>query len=262
MSDEKLLTNSLGMKFRLIPSGTFTMGTENGQEHEGPPHRVTLTSLFKLGIHPVTQEQYQKIMGVTKDVECPHCQEVFTLPVDGDKIGRPSLFDGSDNPVEGVDWASAVAFCEKLSTLPEEKAAGHAYRLPTEAEWEYACRAGTTTRFYWGDDHTGFEDYEWRKENSDNTTHPVGQKKPNPWGIFDMLGNVPEWCSDIAATYESDSQTDPQGPESEDDTRERVYRGGNWASATEGVYVPGYSAFRSSGSDNGLGFRVVCTSSE
>lgn len=283
MTDESVLTNSLGMKFKVIPSGTFTMGTEDGQSHEGPPHVVTLTSPFELGIHPVTQEQYQKIMGVYKDIECPHCKEVFTferlqkvlaaagIPVDVDKVGYPSLHDGPNNPVEYVTWADAVEFCQKLSALPDEKAAGHAYRLPTEAEWEYACRAGTTTRFYWGEDETNFEDYVWRKENSDDTTHPVGQKKPNPWGIFDMLGNVEEWCSDEVTMYDSSPQTDPQAPESGDDNPNRIIRGGNLGDIIEKKEewqtVMGYSAYRSKGGSNdtrggGTGFRVVRTASE
>ena len=283
MTDESVLTNSLGMKFKVIPSGTFTMGTEDGQPHEGPPHVVTLTSSFELGIHPVTQEQYQKVMGAYEDFECPHCKEVLTferlqkvlaaagISVDVDKVGYPSLHDGPNNPVEYVTWADAVEFCQKLSALPDEKAAGHAYRLPTEAEWEYACRAGTTTRFYWGEDETNFEDYVWREENSDDTTHPVGQKKPNPWGIFDMLGNVDEWCSDEVTMYDSSPQTDPQAPESGDDNPYRVTRGGNFGDIIEKKeewqLVRGYSAYRTKGCSNrtrggGTGFRVVRTASE
>ena len=267
VTGEEGLTNSIGMTFKLVPAGTFTMGTEDGQEHEGPPHEVTLTCSFELGIHPVTQEQYQKIMGVTKEVECPHCSEVLVLPVDGDKVGCPSYYDGPANPVESVTWADAVEFCRRLSEHPDEKGAGHAYRLPTEAEWEYACRAGTTTRFYWGEDKTNYEDYEWRRENADGTTHPVGQKKPNPWGLFDMLGNVQEWCSDEAGRYKRESQTDPIAPESGDEDPLRVHRGGGVGSYTEGMYLGGYSASRSSGSATGttgpaLGFRVVRTASE
>jgi formylglycine-generating enzyme required for sulfatase activity len=267
MTDETVLTNSIGMKFKVIPSGAFVMGTTDGESHEGPPHVVTLTSPFELGIHLVTQEQYLKFFGVYKDVECPHCNEVFSLQVDGDKIGCPSKTEGPNNPVDCVTWADAVEFCQRLSAHPDEKAAGHAYRLPTEAEWEYACRAGTTTLFYWGEDKTQFEDYEWRLENSDEMTHPVGQKKPNPWGIFDMLGNAAEWCADEVSMYGSEPQTDPQAPESGDDNQSRVQRGGSCYSNTEGRYIDGHSAKRRSGEPTGttgpgLGFRVVRTASE
>jgi formylglycine-generating enzyme required for sulfatase activity len=267
MSGEKVLTNGLGMGFKLIPSGTFMMGTADGYQHEGPPHEVTLTRPFELGIHPVTQEQYQKIMGVYKDVECPHCSKVITLPVDGDKVGCPSGNDGPDNPVTNVAWVDAVEFCKRLSELPDEKACGYLYRLPTEAEWESACRAGTTTRFYWGEDHPGFEDYEWRDENSDDMTQPVGRKKPNPWGIFDMLGNVKEWCSDEIYMYDSAPKTDPKAPESGDDNPNRAIRGGTAWCNSGGMNHTGYSAYRTRGSSygttgGGLGFRVVRTASE
>jgi len=113
-----------------------------------------------------------------------------------------------------VSWEDAVEFCRKLSELPAERAAGFAYRLPTEAEWEYACRAGTTTAYSFGDDSAELGEYAWYAENSGGRTQPVGQKKPNPWGLYDMHGNVWEWCQDWHAAYPTGSVTDPTGPSS------------------------------------------------
>ena len=220
--------NSIGMKFKLIPAGKFTMG-EGDEAHE-----VTLTKPFKMGVHEVTQAQYEQVMGV-----------------------NPSTFKGADNPVENVSWDDAVEFCRKLSELPAEKAAGNVYRLPTEAQWEYACRAGTTTKFSFGDDDSGLGDYAWHSENSDKKPHPVGSKLPNAWGLYDMHGNVSEWCQDWYVDYPSGSVTDPSGATS---GSLRVFRGGSWGSTAGSCrsayrlrYLP---SFRSSG----LGFRVVRSS--
>ena len=215
--------NSIGMKFKLIPAGTFTMG-ENDDAHE-----VTLTKPFKMGVHEVTQAQYEQVMGVNR-----------------------SWFTGANNPVETVGWEDAVEFCRKLSELPAEKAAGNVYRLPTEAEWEYACRAGTTTKHSFGDDESELG-YAWLSENSGDETHPVGSKLPNAWGLYDMHGNVWEWCQDWFFFSSSGSVTDPTGPAT---GSYRVIRGGSWSntagycrSAYRGRYGP-------SGRSNGSGFRV------
>ena len=180
--------DSIGMKFKLIPAGTFTMGDASGDDDE-TPHEVTLTKPFKMGVHEVTQAQYEQVMGV-----------------------NPSRFKGANNPVEMVSWEEAVEFCRRLSELPAEKAAGNVYRLPTEAEWEYACRAGTTTKYSFGDDESELGNYAWSLENSGDKTHPVGGKKPNAWGLHDMHGNVSEWCQDCYGAYPIGSVTDPTGP--------------------------------------------------
>jgi formylglycine-generating enzyme required for sulfatase activity len=228
--------NSVGMKLKLIPPGEFTMGS-NYRADEKPPHKVTLTKPFELGVYEVTQEQYEKVMGVMGT--------------------NPSKFKAPQNPVEQVSWTDAVEFCRKLSSLPEEKAAGYVYRLPTEAEWEYACRAGTKTKYSFGDSESELGDYAWYTKNSGRTTHSVGRKKPNPWGLYDMHGNVWEWCQDRYGNYPSGSVTDPTGAAS---GSFRVSRGGCWSlnsdlchSASRDRHSPGHRTFI-------LGFRVLRSS--
>jgi len=205
--------NSIGMEFMLIPAGEFTMGSSQSAETlakgfdtkaeyfegEHPPHRVKISKPFYLGATEVTHEQYQQVMGE-----------------------NPSRYKGDpQRPVESVSWEDAVAFCQRLS----EKE-GKTYRLPTEAEWEYACRAGSTTKWCFGDSESQLRDFAWYDDNSRGPTHPVGRKKPNAWGLFDVHGNVWEWCADwYDADYYSDSPaTDPKGPDSAD---VRVLRGGS-----------------------------------
>lgn len=179
------------MKFRLLPAGRFMMGSPKGEKDsdkdEKPVHEVVISRTFHLGIHEVTCAQWKLVMD--------------SLPEDAG--------DDPAAPVSGVLWEDCQTFIRNLS----EQGFG-TYRLPTEAEWEYACRAGTTTRFYWGDDpdHAQADAHCWHKGNADNRTHPVGLKKPNPWGLHDMSGNAWEWCSDWFGPYPAEKQIDPTGP--------------------------------------------------
>ncbi|HEY3322437.1 MAG TPA: formylglycine-generating enzyme family protein [Planctomycetota bacterium] len=166
-------------------------------DNERPSHEVTLTQPFYMGKYPVTQEQYQQVIGT-----------------------NPSSFKGKDNPVEQVSWDDSVEFCKRAS----EKT-GQAVRLPTEAEREYACRAGTRTKYYSGDTEEDLKRVGWYAGNSGGTTHPVGQKEPNAVGLYDMHGNVWEWCSDWYEPYKPEPTVDPQGPS---EGQRRVVRGGSW----------------------------------
>jgi formylglycine-generating enzyme required for sulfatase activity len=199
------LGNDVTMKLVLIPAGKFMMGSPNGQkgrdDNEGPQHQVTITKPFYMGIYAVTQEQYQQVVGA-----------------------NPSHFKGPQNPVDMVSHNDAVEFCKRLT-----QKTGAVVRLPTEAQWEYACRAGTAGRFFFGDDkdEVRLTDYAWNGDHGDSKTHPVGQKKPNDWGLYDIYGNVWQWCSDwYADSYVDAKDTDPVGPGS---GRLRVSRGGGWA---------------------------------
>jgi formylglycine-generating enzyme required for sulfatase activity len=199
------IKNSIGVTLKLIPAGTFVMGDTGGDSDE-TPHQVTLTKPFYMGVHEVTNAEWERVMGSV-----------------------PSHWKDANHPVEQVSWEDAAEFCRKLSALPEERNAGRIYRLPTEAEWEYACRSGTDTKYSFGDDQSKFFEYGWCTWASDGQTHPVGQKKPNAWGLFDMNGNVWEWCSDWFDKYPEGAVTDPQGPPGPPAARPwRVLRGGSW----------------------------------
>jgi formylglycine-generating enzyme required for sulfatase activity len=194
------------MEFVLIPAGRFMMGDDKEYSAK-PAHRVTITQPFYLGKYEVTQEQWEAVMG-----------------------NNPSRFKGPKNPVEMVSWQGCQDFMAKLNE--KSWAGGARFSLPTEAQWEYACRAGTTTQWSFGDDRGKLGDYAWWGGNAAETTHPVGQKKPNAWGLYDMHGNVFEWCADWYRRYEPGDQTDPVGPDSGDNgdlpTGSHVLRGGSW----------------------------------
>ncbi|MBL7132721.1 MAG: formylglycine-generating enzyme family protein [Phycisphaerae bacterium] len=219
------------MKLVLIPAGTFTMGSPKTEMwrgwYEGPQRKVTITKPFYMGIYEVTQEQYEAVVGK-----------------------NPAKLKGAKNPVQSVSWDDGVAFCKALS-----KKTRKTVRLPTEAEWEYACRAGAKTAFCFGDDQKQLGDYAWYDGNSGSKTHPVGQKKPNAWGLHDMHGNVYEWCSDwYGDSYANAKAVDPQGAASGSG---RVLRGGYWGSYKCGCRSAFRFRFAPSTQWNLIGFRVV-----
>lgn len=187
--------NSIGMEFVRIQPGSFKMGSAAGDDDEKPVHQVTLTKGFELQTTEVTQAQWQAVMGK-----------------------NPSTFKGSDLPVEQVSWDDVQVFLKKLNA----KESSTRYRLPTEAEWEYACRTGGREP----DVAPNLDEVAWRAGNSSGTTHPVGQKKPNAWGLYDMRGNVWEWVQDWIGPYSPASQTDPQGAGG--GATYRGMRGGSW----------------------------------
>ena len=215
----------LGLEMIWVKPGIFMMGDK------GEQRQVTLTKGFYLGKHEVTQAQWERVMG-----------------------SNPSMFKGADLPVEQVSWNDFVEFCKKLTEM-EKKAGrvpeGMAYQLPTEAQWEYACRAGTTTVYSWGDSisskNANYDRF------IDGGTRPVGKYSANPWGFHDMHGNVWEWCADWYGAYPSGSATNPGGPSSR---TARVVRGGSWSNNGASLR----SAFRYNSTPNtpriNLGFRV------
>ncbi|TFH42043.1 MAG: formylglycine-generating enzyme family protein [ANME-2 cluster archaeon] len=230
---DKTTTNSIGMEFVLIPAGEFKMGSPSSEEgrndREGPVHTVTIEKAYYLGKYEVTQKEWREVMG-----------------------SNPSNFKGDDLPVEYVSWNDAQEFVKKLN----EKEGTNKYRLPSEAEWEYAVRAGTTTRYSFGDDETDLGNYAWYSSNSGSNTHPVGQKQPNAFGLYDMHGNVWEWVQDL---YHSDYDGAPtEGSARESGVgSDRVFRCGGWSfsardcrSAVRRSFVPGNHL-------DGLGFRLL-----
>jgi formylglycine-generating enzyme required for sulfatase activity len=224
------ITNSIGMEFVLIPAGTFLMGSNDGEIEEQTVHQVAISQPFYLGMYPVTQGQWEQVMRT-----------------------KPSEFTGDGNrPVETVSWDDAQKFIQLLNA----KEGGALYRLPTEAEWEYACRAGSTTAYSFGDDPSQLDAYGWYYRNAGGTTHPVGQRKPNDWGLYDMHGNVWEWVQDWYEAYTPEPVTDPHGPSW---GSSQVIRGGSWGhdaescrSAYRSDVAPGYRHLS-------LGFRLLRT---
>jgi formylglycine-generating enzyme required for sulfatase activity len=226
----------LKLKFCWCPSGEFEMGSpETAPNHQfnETQHKVTLSRGFWMQQTELTQNQYQHLMG-----------------------SNPAFYKGEQNPVESVTWTEAAEFARRLSELPPETKAGNRFRLPTEAEWEYACRAGSTTMFPHGDDEAGLEDFAWYHKNSASTTHPVGEKQPNAWGLHDMHGNVSEWCQDFYGDYSREAAIDPRRPQSGE---RRTLRGGGWFQVAMWQRSSHRDAFVPSVRYVGLGFRLVAT---
>jgi formylglycine-generating enzyme required for sulfatase activity len=243
-------TNSIGLKLVRIEAGEFLMGSPDSDSSvpsdEKPQHRVRITKPFYLGIHEVTQDQYRAVMG-----------------------DNPSWFKRSDDlPVESVAWLDAILFCNKLSEREKRTplyridgtevilVGGSGYRLPTEAEWEYACRAKSTTLYPFGDEAGKLGEHAWYSDNSKSKTHPVGQKLPNAWGLYDMLGNVWEWCADRydEKYYASSPPADPPGAPR---ASLRVFRGGSWDDFPWYCRPAPRNWYSPVNRDNNVGFRVA-----
>ena len=195
-----IVVNSVGMKLAYIPPGSFTMGspkTEPGRVANETRRHVTFERGFRIGVTEVTQKEWRLVMGTS-----------------------PAYFKGDDLPVEHITWREAVEYCQRLSEKEKKR-----YRLPTEAEWEYACRAGTTTAYYSGKDTRALALAGWYLGNSGNQSHPVGRKRPNPWGLYDMHGNVSEWCAQRPAG----ERGDPSSAQLDSEEKGlRDLRGGSW----------------------------------
>ena len=233
------LTLDLGgvtMDLIYIKPGTFTMGGTDAPGpavwwvDERPEHRVTLTRGYYLGKTEVSQGQWEAVMGT-----------------------NPSKWKGPDLPVEQVSWDDCQGFLKKLNEKAKNTLKGRVATLPTEAQWEYACRAGTTTRWGFGDNETALGEHGWYNANSGGQTHAVGQKKPNAWGLYDMHGNVWEWCQDWAGPYGKDA-VDPTGPTSGD---RRCLRGGCWHVGSTHCRVAIRPRGPASGRHSHNGFRVA-----
>jgi formylglycine-generating enzyme required for sulfatase activity len=242
------LQTAAGIEMVLVPAGEFIMGDDQGDDDEKPAHQVRVNS-FYMDSHEMTQKAYESLMEK-----------------------NPSKSKAPEKPVEQVDWYHAALYCNLRSLKEGLKPcydantlacdfAANGYRLPTEAEWEYSCRAGTKTKYSFGDDPSKLRAFAWFKGNAEQATHVSGQKTPNPWGLYDLHGNVAEWCHDVYSEtyYQKKEGQDPHGPMTGD---KRVLRGGSWRSSEDGCR----SSARNSesprfadacfGSD-GYGFRCV-----
>ncbi|GHT86109.1 hypothetical protein FACS1894116_06630 [Betaproteobacteria bacterium] len=230
---DKHFTNSIGMAFVLIPAGSFNMGANpkfvQAYDDEKPQHPVRISRPFFLGKYPVTQDEWVAVMGE-----------------------NPSKFKGGRRPVENVSWDDAQTFIQRLNA----KEGTESYRLPTEAEWEYAAQAGTKSVYSFGDDVGQLGQFAWYDENAGNQTHPVGQKKPNPWGLYDMYGNVWEWVEDWydATYYRRSPESDPRGPAS---GVNRVVRGGCWYFSAIGLRSSVRYDFFQDGRFDSFGLRLA-----
>jgi formylglycine-generating enzyme required for sulfatase activity len=222
------------MEFVWIEPGAFTMGSPASEPErdtdEGPTHEVTISRGYWLGKHEVTQAQWEAVMG-----------------------SNPSSYNGANRPVQYITWSELQTFIGELNSA----AGAVLYRLPTEAEWEYACRAGTTTRWSYGDEESALTNYAWHRDNNGPSgTKDVGTKEPNPWGLYDMHGNVYEWCGDWFGGYPGSAQTDPTGPAS---GSYRVARGGAFDSAPRSTRSANRNPSAASDRHSTIGARLLRT---
>lgn len=225
--------NTISMEFVLIPSGSFRMGGdkefEQAEDHENPRHIVKISQAFYMGRYTVTQAQWSAMMD-----------------------NNPSEFKDDLRPVEKVSWNDVQVFIQKLNDSEETVK----YRLPTEAEWEYAARAGTQSSYAFGSDTGILSQYAWYHNNSGGHTHPVGQLKPNAWGLYDMHGNIHEWCQDWfdREYYAQSPPIDPSGPSS---GLAKALRGGDWGSQDWYCRCASRSLSSADRRSNRVGFRLI-----
>jgi formylglycine-generating enzyme required for sulfatase activity len=218
------MTNRIGLTLIKLPPGSFMMGATNGEDNERPVHQVTISAPFYIGKYEVTQAQWVALMG-----------------------NNPSEFKGAEQPVQHVSWDDAQEFIRKLNALGD----GFEYRLPSEAEWEYACRAGTT-----GDFAGDLDAMAWYEKNSKGGTHPVGQKQPNKFGLYDMHGNVWEWCADMSPETYQGAPADGSAW-SNTGSQKRILRGGSWDHDRNHARSAYRHWFTPSNHTHGIGFRVA-----
>jgi len=227
-------TNEFGINFVFIPAGSFNMGSiyVNAGFDEKPAHKVTITNGFYLSATEITQKQWRAVMGRS----------------------APCKFKGDDLPADSVSWNDCMDFVNKMNEVEKKKI----YGLPTEAEWEYACRAKSSTQYCFGDETDVVDEYGWHFGNSNNAPHPVGLKKPNAWGLYDMHGNVWEWCLDNYAEYMPFELIDPRGPvlnASDDD--KKLIRGGGWYNPQDGCTSTNRDAAAPSKRSSDMGMRLL-----
>jgi formylglycine-generating enzyme required for sulfatase activity len=234
------ICNSLGIKLQLIAPGEFTMGDPFGEKDESP-HKVVLSTPFFIGVYELKRTEVERLIkdyptpsaGSTDDKTRRQAEEDKRRLMACVNHSQNQDMDQDDRPIQGVDWQTAAIFCRDLSKLPAECAGERNYRLPTEAEWEYACKAGSTTRWSFGNDENLFGEYGWLDSKEGAGPHTVGKKKPNGWGLYDMHGNVAEWVADWYGEYPTREQRDPSGPYRPEKAA-KVFRGGDCFAANAG----------------------------
>ena len=243
-----IVHDKTGIELVLVSAGDFTMGdTGRFSSAVMPPHKVTLAKPFYIGKTEVTNAQYRKFVDASGYEGKPDTDPAYDLYLRHWR-DKSIMSAAADFPVVWVSWNNAKAFCDWAGLS-----------LPSEAQWEYACRAQTTTLYYNGDEQKGFDEIGWGLTNSDALTHPVAQKKPNAWGLYDMLGNVWEWCEDDYV-YRYDGAPDDGSARVESPrTITRALRGGSWSNTTRPTTNSSASRFNSApaNASNDVGFRVL-----
>ena len=231
-AQDKTFTNSIGVEFVLIPAGSFIRRIDFAYEEKPEYDELTIGRPFYLGKHEVTQRQWSAVMG-----------------------NNPSKFKGQDNPVENVSWDDVELFIKRLN----EKEGHNRYRLPTDAEWEYAARAGTAGVYFFGDDGNELSRYGWHEGNSGPTTRPVGQKPPNPWGLHDVHGNVWEWVEDRCLENHNAGVpgTEPGEPARRCPAADRFSLGGSWFNSARDCRFTSWYYYSPLDFFGSIGFRLA-----